>query len=151
MTKLTLFLEKHKEENTTLGSEILMSVKVGENEWKVLLGLVDSGSSKSLAKKSAVENVTDSEMQKSETAKWKTNAGVFATESKANIENAKLPQFTKHKEFDMNKVCVFEDENEKHDTILGREVCQNIGLDTLNSTKQFKWHGHLIHMVPSGH
>ena len=54
------------------------------------------------------------------------------------MKNLKLPQFSKNKEFDVGKLHLFEDENEKYIVILGRETCQAIRLDILNSTKQFK-------------
>ena len=101
-------------------------MQVEGREHEVLLGLVDSGSSKTLVKKSATQGTKDMKMSQSKPAKWKTKAGMFKTQHTANLENAKLPQFTKHKELDMNKVHVCDDPDEKCNFILGREVCQSV-------------------------
>ena len=41
----------------------------------------------------------------------------------AKVENLKLPQFSNNKEFNIGKLHLFEDNNEKCNLILGRETC----------------------------
>ena len=53
-----------------------------------------------------LENI---EMKTLKPAKWAAKAGVFEIKMIVNLKNAKLPQFTEHKEFNMNIVYVFDD------------------------------------------
>ena len=46
---------------------------------------------------------------------------------------------------------VFDDPEEKYDIIIGRDTCQNIGLDIKNNRRQFQWHERTISMVPSNY
>ena len=61
-----------------------------------------------------------------------------------------LTQFTKRREFDIGKLNLHDDPDEKHDIIVGRDICRKIGLGMLNSTQQFHWHENLINTAPSG-
>ena len=38
----------------------------------------------------------------------------------------------------------------KYDMILGRDILQKIGLNVLNSSKQFEWNEILVSMIPQG-
>ena len=51
----------------------------------------------------------------------------------------------------MNKVNACDDPEEKYDIIIGREVCQSIGLDMLKISQQPKWPEHVINAMPSGY
>jgi len=141
----------NKEKHKALRAKILLTIQLDNDEWIVLLGLVNSGSSKILVKLSSIKKIKEFKLNSTNTTKWKTKARTFSTNSTINMENVKLPQFTKHKEFDMKNVHVYDDPDEKYNVILGRDVCQKIGLDILNSTQQFKWYEHLINMMPAGY
>ena len=132
-----------------LSAELLVSVPVGKGEHKVLLALADTGTSKTLGNKKALENIKGIEFNKLKTTKWKTKAGAFATNEVATITNARLPQFAAKREFNLKDTHLFNDKNEKYDLILGHDLCQSIGLDFANSKKEFHWHELVIKMVPS--
>ena len=83
--------------------------------------------------------------------KWKTKAGAFEAKESARAYNIKLPQFTKRREFDIDKLHLHDGSEENHSLIIGRNFCQNIGLDILSSTQQFQWRENLVSMMPVGH
>jgi hypothetical protein len=83
-------LEK-KEKKTTPGAEIVVSVRVQKEGYKYLLGLIDTGSSESLANATAIQVVTDETKPQVE---WETQAGKFKTRGVAVLEGIRLPQFT---------------------------------------------------------
>ena len=55
------------------------------------------------------------------------------------------------KEFNIEILHLFEDDNKKYILILGREIYQAIRLNILNSTYQFKQHENVINMFLSGY
>ena len=56
----------------------------------------------------------------------------------------------KRRKFEIEKLHLFDDPNEKHDIILGGEVYQNIGLDIVRRKQQLQWHENAISMETSG-
>ena len=125
-------------QNKSMSAEILISVPVENDENMVLLGLVNTGTFKTLGKASRMKSVTGVKYeQMKKPTKWKTKAGIFTTKETASIKDAHLLQFTTKRSFDINKMHLFNDLDEKYDIILGRDAYQIIGLDILNSTKQF--------------
>ena len=140
-----------KSKKKPLGSETLLSAKTKENECVTLLGLVDAGSSRSLGKREAMQTIKDVKITADEKIKWKTKAGVLETKEPAQVWNMTLPQLTKRREFDTEKLHSCDEPEEKCNIIVGRDDCQNIGLSILNSTQQFQWHENLINMMPAEH
>ena len=59
------------------------------------------------------------------------------TKESASMTNMKLPQFTKRREFDIDKLHPYDNPDEKYDIIIGRDVHHKIGLDMINVTQQF--------------
>ena len=121
-----------------MSSEILISIpcKGQENKYKTYLGLLDSGASASLADENLFKSslVTKREGRGST---WKTQVGNFSTSKVADVTDLRLPQFTRNRKIDatfhmfnkqVNDCCLF---------VLGRDFCQNIGIDVLNSEKVF--------------
>ena len=67
------------------------------------------------------------------------------------MQNVQLPKCTKKREFDMNKIHLFDDENTKYEIIIERKAYQNIGLGILNSTQKLQCHERAIRMMLSRH
>ena len=66
-------IQKHKEKKESkeevLGSKMLIATQVEGSEHKSLLGLVDSGSSKTLVNGSAMQRINDMKISKSKKVK----------------------------------------------------------------------------------
>ena len=84
-----------KDKVKTLGLEMLLSLKIGNEEWATPLCLTGVDSSKSLGKREkTTKNVA---MSNDEKAKWKTKAGMLETKESARTKSMELPQFAKHR------------------------------------------------------
>ena len=107
-----------------MSTEILISVLVENDENILLLGLVDTGRSKTLDKASCIKNVTGVKYkQMKKHTKQKTKARTFTTKETACIKDACLLQFTTKRSFDINKMYLFNNLDEKYNIILGRDAC----------------------------
>ena len=71
-----------------MSAELLVSAPVSNGEHKVLLGLANSGISKTLGNKKVLKNVEETQFNKAKTAKWKTKAGVFDASKVVTMPNA---------------------------------------------------------------
>ena len=76
-------------------AEILVAVpnEDGGNKYTTHLGLLDSGSSSSLADKNIINAKSTSKGRISETI-WQTKAGTFTTSEEVQVKKIELPQFT---------------------------------------------------------
>ena len=120
-----LWREDNKKQECHKGSEILVSVPTGVGSKKniTLLGLIDTGSSASLAN----INVLSSRCKKKKTTKstdWVTQGGDFSTESVGLIDSVKLPQFTTKRSFGAEFHLFTPSSNNKYDFIIGRDILQ---------------------------
>ena len=121
----------------------------GAKIYKTYLGLLDTGSSSSLMDVAIAKETGSKDIKGSET-KWNTQAGQFKTLGSKNFAALRLPQFSIHRTFS-STFHLFEKKPEgRYDVILGRDVLQLIGLDIINSSKQFEWNGIMVDMVPRG-
>ena len=123
-----------KNKMKTLGSEILLSAKMRNDEHAVLLGLVDAGSSKSFKKRESTQTTKDVVTTENKRAKWKTKDGVPETKESASVSSMKLLQLAKRREFDISKLRLYDDLDETHGIIVGRGAFQKIRLGMLIST-----------------
>ena len=95
---------------------------------------------------SIAKRIEGVEMKASET-KWNTQAGPFKTQGSGDVPSLKLPQFSSHRTFS-SVFHMFEKKlGSRYDMILGRDILQKIGLNVLNSNKQFEWSGILVDMI----
>ena len=86
---------KEKEKTTRIRDPVVS--QSNNNEQAVLLGLVDTSSSKSLGKREAINEAKDEAMKNDKKAKCKTKDGVLETRESASIANMKLRQHTKRR------------------------------------------------------
>ena len=104
-----------------------------------------------MGKREAAQAIEDAKIAAGKKVKWKTKDGVLETKESAQARSAKLPQLTKHREFDTEKLCLRGIPEEKHGIIGGRSAFQSAGLGILSSAQPFQWHENLISMVPGRH
>ena len=135
-----------------MSSEVLISIRLkgDANKYKIYLGLLDSGASASLADENLFQT---SQVNKREGrgSTWKTQVGNFTTSKTTNVTELRLPQFTRSRKVDATFHLFNKQVNDYYSFILGRDFCQNIRLDVLNSEKAFLWDGIQVKMVPRGH
>ena len=136
----------------TMISKILISIpfKGQTNKYKTYLRSLDSGASTSLADENLFKSslVTKREGRGST---WKIQVGNFPTSKVADVTDLRLPQFTRSRKVDATFHLFNKQVNNCYSFILGRDLCQNIGLGVLNSQKAFLWDGIQVNMVPRGH
>ena len=67
------------------------------------------------------------------------------------VKDYKLPQFTSHRKFD-GLFHFFEKSSEdQYDTIIGRDLLGQIGINLIYSTGHVRWGNISVQMVPMGH
>jgi len=84
-------------------------------------------------------------------AEWKTKGGTFKTHGKVSIEKFCLPQFSTKRKVNAAFYTFIKKPTNSYDIILGRDICQALGLDVINSKKVFTWDDISVAMVPRGH
>ena len=72
-------------------------------------------------------------------------------ETVADVTDLKLLQFTRIQKVDATFHLLNKQVNNCYSFILGRDLCQNSGLDVLNSQKAFLWDGIQVNIVPRGY
>jgi len=83
-------------------------------------------------------------------AEWKTQGGTFKTHGKVSIEKFCLPQFSTKRKVNAAFYTFTKKPIDSYDIILGRDICQELGLDVINSKKVFTWDDISVAMVPRG-
>ena len=137
-----------KKDNETKPSSCSILVNVPhDNGRKTFVGLIDTGTSASLANAKAVRYCKKDEKKKE--TDWSTQGGAFATKKKATITGVKFPQFTKNRSLEFAMHLFEKKKNDKYDFILGRDLLQTVGIDILNSTGTLRWDDIEIKMMPS--
>ena len=142
--------KKTKKRENTMGAEIILSLpnetKGGE---KILRGLLDSGTSASLINDTKVPKSV--KRRNKMATSWNTKGGKFETFARSLISGLQFPQFTTRRSFE-HEFHVFKNEqNEKYDVIIGRDLMQNLGIDIMYSRRTFQWDDIKIPMMPMGY
>ena len=123
---------------------ILVSVETPQGR-RSFLGLIDTGTSASLANRDVVQSCKANE--KKRLTDWSTQGGEFTTTHEAEITDIKLPQFTKNRKVNF-EMCLFKKKaNDRYDFILGCDFQQAVGIDILNSSQQLAWDGVEVAML----
>jgi hypothetical protein len=125
--------------------------KKGSKKYTTYLGLVDSGSSRSLMNKEIVEYADFNIKFQKKPTKWDTATGVFQTDGSVTIEQYCLPQFTKKRHITTSFHMFQKRAKDKYDFILGHDLLKELGLDIHYSASQFVWENISVDMVPSGY
>jgi len=143
--------EKSKSFEPTPSSGFLIALPDANNSRKytTYLGLVDSGSSKSLMnKKLAAKEKMQVQLQP---IRWDTATGVILTQGKVEIQHCHLPQSTTKHNITAFFYLFDKHANDEYDIILGRDLLQAIGLDIHCSESNFTWDNISVAMFPSGY
>ena len=131
-----------------ISGEILLSVSV-QGVCKNVVALLDSGTSQSLLNtKLADENAT---IKSNRYIKWETKAGEFSTESRVLVKECRLPQFTSHCKFDRVFHLFIQQESDRYNAIIRRDLMEKLQIDLLYSSRSVKWGDIEVPMVPVGH
>ena len=137
-----------KKDNEAKPSSCSILVNVPHDDGrKTFVGLIDTGTSASLANAKAVRYCKRNEKKKE--TDWSTQGGAFATKKKATITGVKFPQFTKNRSLEFAMHLFEKKKDDKYDFILGRDLLQTVGIDILNSTGTLRWDDIEIKMMPS--
>lgn len=102
--------------------------------------LVDHGASHCMINKRALTKGV--ELHASRNVSFGTTASAFQTNTFVYIDDCRLPEFSMTRQMEKVKVFVFE--NDKVDTILGRDFLNDVGIDVKTSTLTCKWCGDSI-------
>ena len=108
--------------------------------------LFDTGCGGSLVHHSLVTRL---ERKKSHTTTWQTKAGTFLTSSKVKC-NFTLPEFHDRRDITWKMyVDESEDENNKYDMIIGRDLLSELGVEFSFKKGTMMWDGAEVHMKDS--
>ena len=142
-------LQDAEPDQQTMSSEILVTTPdgLGSNKYTIYLGLLDSRASGSLADKKIIFSYPNSKTKTIETT-WQTKASSFKTSEEVEVERLCLPQFTAKRKINTKFHLFDKNKEDTYSFILGRDFCQLVGLDVLNSKKTFEWGSIQVKMVP---
>ena len=115
---------------------------------KLLRVLLDSGSSKTLVKRSALpKGVQPKELTAAKA--FNTLAGKLLTQSVITMRDVRLPEFDKNRRVGQQKALIFDNDNCKYDIIFGTDFLSKTGIKLDYETGQMKWFNNVLPMRPS--
>ena len=115
---------------------------------KVLRVLCDSGSTKTLIKRSVLPK--HAKPKKTKTKRFNTLAGNMNTSEIVTMRDVRLLEFNKNRSIEEHKALVFDQENCRYDVILGANFLNKAGMVIDYLEKNFKWFGDIVPLrVPS--
>ena len=115
---------------------------------KLLRVLLDSGSSKTLVKRSALpKGVQPKELTAAKA--FNTLAGKLLTQSVITMRDVRLPEFDKNRRVGQQKALIFDNDNCKYDIIFGTDFLSKTGIKLDYETGQMKWFDNVLPMRPS--
>ena len=109
---------------------------------KVLRVLCDSGSTKTLIKRSVLPK--HAKPTKTKTKRFNTLAGNMNTSEVVTMRDVRLLEFNKNRSIEEHKALVFDQENCRYDVILGADFLNKAGMVIDYLEKNFKWFGDVI-------
>ena len=128
---------------TTTDVGMTIQVKLVDNETdnpnsETITALIDTGCSRTIVKKSALDRVGIKAKRSPNKTNWSTNAGKFSTDDDVTIEFA-LMDFTPSKTIEWQAALDETKQQSTYGMIIGRDLQEALGIDIRWSTRTMQW------------
>mmetsp|Transcript_119887 Transcript_119887/g.346392 ORF Transcript_119887/g.346392 Transcript_119887/m.346392 type:complete len:738 (-) Transcript_119887:6878-9091(-) len=141
---------KQEEEDEMATTEVMILIVV-DGEWKMFRALLDSGTTKTLATKQAIERAK-LKIRASQTRRgYQTVLGEFRTVGSPTIRKHQIMDLSGRRHLLKMPVEVHDGTLGRYDFILGRDYMQRYGINLLFKSKEIEWDGKIMPMRPRGY
>jgi transposase InsO family protein len=131
-------------------TEILITMQDEDGNEQLLLGLLDSGTSRSLISQAAATKATLQVKTNRQAHAYRTTIGVFRTNEFTTIRKHKIVGLTGRRQLVQMKLQLYNGTLGRYDIIFGRDYLKRYGIDLQFSDSTIRWEDSSMPMHPQG-
>ena len=131
-------------------TEVLITMQDEDGNEQLLLGLLDSGTSRSLISQAAATKTTLQVKTNRQAHAYRTTIGVFRTNEFTTIRKHKIVGLTGRRQLVQMKLQLYNGTLGRYDIIFGRDYLKRYGIDLQFSDSTIRWEDSSMPMHPQG-